>query len=288
MNGEGARERASGSGRAVHIARQVATVFRLELGRSLGSPGAIGLALFALLPAAPPSALWLGNALGFAETHLPEITTAYAALFQAMVLRVVLFFGCVLVFTNLVRRELRHRTLHHWLLAPVRREVVLAGKYLAGVATAFTVFGGGALVAFAVGYGPFLVADRPAFDRFFLGGPGLGHLATYLGVALLGTVGYGAVFLVLGQRFRGPIVPAILVFGWETIHPFLPGALKKLSVVHYLYGLCPVPVDAGPFALIATSPSTAASIAGVLLLAAALLVVAALQFRRLELLYTEE
>jgi hypothetical protein len=289
MSGDAAVERVSGTGgRAARLAGQVATVFRIELGRNLRSPGAIGLALFALLPAAPPAALWMGHALGFTEAHLPEVTTAYAALFQSLVLRVVLFFGCVLVFTNLVRRELRHRTLHHWLLAPLRREVLLAGKYLAGVATAFTLFGGGALVTFAVGYGPFLVADRPGFDRFFSSGPGLGHLAAYLGIALLATIGYGAVFLALGLRFSGPIVPAILVFGWETIHPFLPPALKKLSVVHYLYGLCPVPVDHGPFALIAASPSTAASILGVLLLAAALLVVAALKFRRSELLYSEE
>jgi hypothetical protein len=126
MSGDAAVERVSGTGgRAARLAGQVATVFRIELGRNLRSPGAIGLALFALLPAAPPAALWMGHALGFTEAHLPEVTTAYAALFQSLVLRVVLFFGCVLVFTNLVRRELRHRTLHHWLLAPLRREVLL-------------------------------------------------------------------------------------------------------------------------------------------------------------------
>ena len=34
---------------------------------------------------------------------------------------------------NLFRAEMSNRTLHFWLLAPARREVLLAGKYAAGL-----------------------------------------------------------------------------------------------------------------------------------------------------------
>ena len=45
------------------------------------------------------------------------------------------------------------------------------------------------------------------------------------------------------------MIPAARVLGWEWLNSFLPAVLKKISVIHYLQSLCPVPIDAGPFAL---------------------------------------
>jgi hypothetical protein len=127
-----------------------------------------------------------------------------------------------------------------------------------------------------------------ALEGFFLGGPGFVHLAGYLGIALLACLGYGAVFLAFGLWFRGPVLPALIVFGWETVNGFLPPALKKLSVCYYLNGLAPVPVAAGPFALLAENPSPWLAVPGLLLLAAALLVLSARRFRKIEVLYAED
>ena len=41
------------------------------------------------------------------------------------------FFGCLGIFMNLFRGEMLDKTLHFWFLMPVRREVLLAGKYVA-------------------------------------------------------------------------------------------------------------------------------------------------------------
>jgi hypothetical protein len=45
------------------------------------------------------------------------------------------------------------------------------------------------------------------------------------------------------------MIPAAAILGWEWINFLLPPALKKISVIHYLQSLCPVPVPHGPFAL---------------------------------------
>ncbi len=71
---------------------------------------------------------------------------------------------------------------------------------------------------------------------------------TYLGITALACIGYGAVFLIIGLFFRNPIIPAILIYGWEWINFLLPPLLKKLSVIHYLHSLTPVPIPEGPFA----------------------------------------
>src|SRR4029453_10665523 len=87
--------------------------------------------------------------------------------------------------------------------------------------------------------------------RFFFDGPGTGHLPTYSSVTLLACIGYGAFFLVVGLFFRNPIIPAILLYGWEWLNFLMPPLLKKVSVIHYLNSLAPVPVSEGPFAVIA-------------------------------------
>jgi ABC-type transport system involved in multi-copper enzyme maturation permease subunit len=267
---------------------QAAAVFRLELRRILRAPGTVGLLALAGLPAVPFAILWIAKVIGHKPRVLTDATRDVASVFQAFIVPMVIFFGCVVVFTSLVRRDQRERTLHHYLLAPVRREILLAGKYAAGVVASFAVFGGGVLAAFTLAYVPFLADDSFGLRRFFLDGPGFGHLASYLAVTLLACLGYGAVFLALGLVVRNPIIPALSVFGWETIHGLLPPLLKKLSVFHYLHALCPVPVAAGPFALLAEDPSAWVAVPSLLLLAAVLVALSLVRFRRVEIQYGEE
>ena len=52
----------------------------------------------------------------------------YATVFQFFYLRLAIFFGCVGIFTNLFRGEMIDKSLHFYLLAPIRREVLVAGN----------------------------------------------------------------------------------------------------------------------------------------------------------------
>ena len=63
---------------------------------------------------------------------------------------------------------------------------------------------------------------------------------------------------------------------------------KKLSVIHYLQSLCPVPVPHGPFALPAEPTPAVLALLGLLALAAALLFFASRRARRLEILYSTD
>jgi hypothetical protein len=42
-----------------------------------------------------------------------------------------------------------------------------------------------------------------------------------------------------------PIIPGLLLYGWEWINFLLPPGLKKVSVIHYLQSLVPVPMSEG-------------------------------------------
>lgn len=267
--------------------RQVGAVLRLELKKALFSRRAWWIYLLA----AAPAALCGAHALVMSERRawhgLAEDTVAFSVIFHLFFLRFSIFFGCVGVFMHLFRGEALERTLHYYLLAPVRRELIVVGKYLAGLAAAATYFGLSAAVSYLVLPSHFGQAHRD----FLFRGPGLGHLGWYVAVTLLAVIGYGGVFLLMGLLFRNPMIPAALVMIWEVNNWLLPSAAQKVSVIFYLTNLCPVPPPPrGPLAILAATPDPAPAwlaIAGLLAVAAAMVALAAFKARRLEVSYAE-
>src|SRR5204862_1981288 len=82
--------------------------------------------------------------------NFEEDGAVFAGIFQYFYLRLAIFFGCLGMFMYLFSGEMSNRTLHYWFLAPAPREVVLVGKYTAGLIASTVIFGGGALLVFAV------------------------------------------------------------------------------------------------------------------------------------------
>src|SRR5437868_1411173 len=167
----------------------------------------------------------------------------FAGVFQFFFLRLAIFFGCLGVFMNLFRGEILDRSLHFYFLAPIRREVLMAGKFLAGLLATCTIF----VTSEVLQTVAFLWHFPPSVREAYLyHNHGLEHAAMYLGVTVLACVGYGAFFLVAGMLFRNPILPAAAILIWEGINPFLPGLLRQFSVIYYLKSLCPVDIPTPP------------------------------------------
>lgn len=169
--------------------------------------------------------------------NFTEDREVYAGVFQYFYLRLAIFFGCLGIFLNLFRGEMMDKTLHFWLLVPARREVLLAGKFLAGWTAAATVFTGGAMLAFAAMLWPHMGAGAEAYWQ----GPGAMHALRYAVAAAMGCAGYGSLFLAASLWIRNPVVPAAVLLLWEASSGFLPELLQKFSVLYYLQSLCPVP-----------------------------------------------
>jgi len=262
---------------------QLLAVLRLELRKGFRRPW--GLVLLAL---APIFILVLRLLIPRAvddPSDIAEATTFFAGVYQAFSLRIVIFLACVAVFGNLIRREVLDRSLHYYFLSPMRRELLVVGKYLTGLIVTFVLFGLATVGAFFLAYLPH---ESTAVQRFLFQGPGLGHLGAYLLVTFLACVGYGAVFLAFGFFFKSPALPALAFFGWEGIHFLLPPLLKKFSVIHYLQSLCPVPLDEGPIAMLSDAPSPWVAIPGVIVMAAVLIALSAWKIRTMEVSYEEE
>ena len=263
---------------------QVAAVLRIELGRNLRHRRAIWLYLLSAGPVLLIAAYSLKCPLG-GNCNLERDTELFGVIFQFLYLRLVIFFGCMGLFTWLFRGEIVQKSLHYYFLAPVRRQVLVVGKFLSGLATAGIVFGVSVFLSFGFMYGHF----GSQGISYVLHGPGLGQLAGYLGVTLLAGLGYGAIFVTLSLFIKNPIIPGVFVLLWETFHPVFPAFLQKLSVMFYLQQLCPVPVPPdGAMALftVIVEPVPAwIAVPGLLCLSLAMLVIACLKIQRMEISY---
>jgi F5/8 type C domain len=221
-----------------------------------------------------------------------EDRAIFAGIFQYFYLRLAVFFGCLGIFMYLFRGEMSNRTLHFWFLAPARREVLLAGKYAAGLIASAVIFGGGALLTLAAMLWPH---DAVEVQAYWNAG-GMGHVFWYTAAAVLGCVGYGSVFLAVGVYIRNPIIPAAVLLAWEGVNGILPHVLQKMSILHYLQSLCPVPapMDDGAPALIrllaapAAPASRPGAILGLLILTAFVLWIGGVAVRRMQISYGAE
>ncbi len=263
---------------------QLLAITRIEVKKSLLTRRSLWIPLLAFAPVVLIGGHALQSPRGI-RCSLHEDTTILAGIFQFFYLRLGIFLGCMGLFTWLFRGEIVEKSLHYYFLAPVRRELLVAAKFLAGVVTATLVFGLSVFVSFTLMYAHF----GPPGRAYVLNGPGLGQLLSYLLVTVLACLGYGSIFLALSLVIKNPVLPAIGVLLWETFHPVFPSLLQRASIMFYLRQLCPVTVAPegilALFTVVAEPVSPWLTVPGLLCLSAGILALACLRIRTMEISY---
>jgi len=263
-------------------AQQTVAILQLELQKNFLSRRALLIYLLAGLPVFLLFILAIFPPDSNEFQNFNELSIVFSAIYNALILRTVVFFGCAWIFMNLFRGEVVDRSLHYYFLSPVRREVLVVGKYLSGLVTAIVLFGMTTLVSLFMLYFPRFSTES---SRYFFEGAGGKQALVYLGITTLACLGYGAIFLIVGLFFRNPIIPAILIYGWEWINFLLPPLLKKVGVIHYLHSLMPVPMSEGPFAVMAEPTPAWLSVPSLIIFTIIVLILAGLHIRRMEISY---
>jgi len=267
---------------------QISVLVRNEVRRNLFIRRRFWVYLLALIPVLILITHNIVTRYNNDPAQMENETVVLAGIVQLYYFRLGIFFACMGIFTWLFRGEIVERTLHYQFLVPVRKEVLVVGKFLAGAIISIVLFETAVLACFYLTYSRFGSAGR----SYVFDGPGLGQLGSYLLVTALACLGYGAVFLALSLLFKNPIIPGAMLMGWEAIVPIFPSWAQRLSVTFYLKHLCPVslPVD-GPmaiFTIVAESVSPFVAIFGLLSLTIAILVLSCFLIHRIEITYTAE
>jgi ABC-type transport system involved in multi-copper enzyme maturation permease subunit len=272
-------------------ARQILAIVRIDLAKTFFAKRGLWIYLLALCPALPMVGHWL---IGHEVDQLGNDVQVFAGIFQFFYLRIAVFFGCVGIFMNLFRGEMVDKSLHYYLLAPVRREVLLAGKFLSGLTAAIFIFCGSVVIQW---FGMFIHHPADLLSAYMFSGNGLSHLLSYLVATALACIGYGSIFLAAGVLFRNPLIPAAIILVWEGANGILPALLKKLSIIYWLKSVCPISIPAprnngnGILSLLIfdIDPAPAGvAIVNLLLLAAFVVVCAAMRAKRIEITYGTE
>jgi ABC-type transport system involved in multi-copper enzyme maturation permease subunit len=267
---------------------QISILVRNEVRRNLFTRRRIGIYLLALVPAL---IILIDDIFGRSSIDPAQIeskTQVLAGIVQLYYFRLGIFFACMAIFTWLFRGEMVERTLHYQFLVPVRREVLVVGKFLAGAIVAIALFETAILACFSLTYSRFGSAGK----SYVFDGPGLGQLWSYLLVTALACLGYGSVFLALSLFFKNPIIPGVVIMGWEAIAPIFPSWAQMLSVTFYLKHLCPVSLPiTGPlaiFTVVAEPVSPLIAVLGLVCLSIAIVALSCFLIHRVEITYTAE
>jgi len=207
---------------------QLRAIVGMEYRRNLFSRRALWVYFIAF---APTSIILLHSLVAKHNEHsIDTDTEVLAGIFQFYYVRLAIFFGALGIATRLIRGEMVEHSLHYYLLAPVRREVLLLGKFVAGVIGMVMIFETAVFASFTFMYMHF----GPRAMIWFFEGPGSAHLKAYLGITALACVGYTAVFMLLSMVFKNPAPAAMLVLLWEVINPVLPALFQKVSIASYI------------------------------------------------------
>jgi ABC-type transport system involved in multi-copper enzyme maturation permease subunit len=266
---------------------QLNAIVRLETRRNLFSWRGAWVYFLAF---APTLIIFVHTVASNARSYdsLEDDTRVLAAIFQFYYVRIAIFFGALGIFARLIRGEMIERSLHYALLAPVRREVLLIGKFVAGCVRSLLLFETAVMTSFFLLY----AHHGNAGWQYIFDGQGLSQILSYSTITALACLGYGSIFLLFSMLLKNPAPAALMLMGWEFISSVLPPLLQRFSISAYLKHLMPVTVPVrGIFALLTvnTEPIPAwLAVVGSLLLTTAVLAVSCWRMRTLEISYTTE
>jgi ABC-type transport system involved in multi-copper enzyme maturation permease subunit len=239
------------------LPRQVAAATRLALHRTLRSSHLWVALAFAGLPlllmAAQAAFMMVVSGFSFSDPLLAEgvagptgVTLGEGAraastkdIFQTILigayLHFAVFFSATLFGNSALRQEIDDQTLHYLYLQPVRRWVVVLGKYLGFLLMAVPIFCG------AVILGQLLILLPYGVDGLrnvlFTASRLTGLLRECLVVATALAL-FSAVFMAVGSVLKNLFV-VFIFYGWEQLSSLLPTTLKNYSLTYYFKHMMP-------------------------------------------------
>lgn len=207
-------------------------VFDMSLGEMLWSRRTIFMALIVGIPVLAALVARIVQESGTTVLRINGVRAEPAIFFGGWVwlffLRFIIPVLGIFYGTALIADEVEEKTITYLFTRPIRRGSVLFGKYLAYLVCTVLVV----LPGIMIGY--FLIVPFGQVAASFR------WLLTDLGIIAIGLAAYGALFAFIGALLKRPLVIGLVyAFGWELVATFMPGYMRRFTIVHYLQGMIP-------------------------------------------------
>ncbi len=216
--------------------------------------------------------LLLTGALAIARVSSFDILL-YQQLMIPLFLQIVVVFVTLVSAMALIREEIDDNTLPFLLTRPVSKPAVAVSKYAGYLVASLAFLLPPVLVSYAVTEA--YAGAGLGVDADVLGG--------FLAATALGVLAYGALFYFLSVALRKPLMVGLLIgFVWESVVGSLPGSVPELSLIYYLKSVLKGVVSVGPLSGFLTNASAPVAAAILVAFSAAMLVLSAFLFQRME------
>ncbi len=134
---------------------------------------------------------------------------------------------------SVLSEEIEGKTLPYLLIRPIDKNAIVTGKHL-GFFTGVVILVNLSLI---LTYLAFFVPESISKCWNYQG-----YLWKDVVIVALGLWSYGSLFLLLSQiTRRSMFIGLVFIFGWEKIVSYVPGTVHKLTVLHYLQSIMPIP-----------------------------------------------
>lgn len=217
--------------------RMLRAAFMLSLRRLLRASALIPQALLAGIPLIIVGLIYLATWRHPKIVNIARVHSVYEGfLLRAIYLHFIVFFIANILGSSVMRQDREEQTLHYLFLQPVRRWMLVVGKFMAYFLVS-SVLCVASLWAAYLALGLCFTNSREVVTDLFTQGRFEILLRESL-VLMLGLLAYGAFALLMGNFFKNATY-SILLLGWEVGLPYLPTTLKFWTISHYLQSLLP-------------------------------------------------
>jgi ABC-type transport system involved in multi-copper enzyme maturation permease subunit len=123
--------------------RQIRAILRIEVKKNFWGKRALLIYLLAAVPVLLTFLLTIVDPEAGADIsrNWTSAQDVFAAIiYRGLILQTIVYFGCAWIFMNLFRGEVVDKSLHYYFLCALRREVLVAGKYISGLVASIVLF----------------------------------------------------------------------------------------------------------------------------------------------------
>lgn len=191
--------------------------------------------VMAILTLAPPALALLGVAVAKVRDDATGFTGFGLAseLFVSAYVHGYMIFLPLFYATSFIREEVDDKTITYLFVRPVPRRIIYLGKFLAGALACVVLIVPSAALMFAL---------LGSLDHSSEALRHLGVVLQDLGILVLGTTAYCALFGAFGTLLKRPLLWGIVFAGiWEIFVTHLPGYIHNFTILHYILSLLPHP-----------------------------------------------
>ena len=216
-------------------------------------------------------AILVGMVMGYVGSQEGDTLDAGASLMDILILSFIMPIIAMIYGASLIRNEIDDKSITQVITAPLDRSISYIGYYLSLAASLSLIL----IIINLIGWLAFFSQKGFSTEAAVL-------LGAMLGLSIIGSLVYSALFLLMGTMFKRPVyIGLFFAFIWEGFIGSIPGSIGSYTIKHFIRSIGASWLDYGELAFYDSADAGTASLV-LIGITIACLAIGALAFRESE------